>query len=254
MASPNRARRATATGLRMIEYVVSAADGHSQANVRRSTEQALAAVAEVAEVVRSGRATRGDHRDRVGLPVRRADAAGADGACRRRAIELGADQLCLATTRSGRPAQPAWSHWSTQSAPQWVMWRWAPTFILRAGWAIATLAAIQAGVTQLDASVGGMGGCPFAPGVSNNIATEELVYLDDASVRTGLDLDAVLAAAAVAQQLVGHPLESDLLRARGGRSRGSPARRHGRSSVCRPLRFSGTGLTGGYGLGQSQTS
>ena len=51
MASPNGARRATATGLRMIEYVVSAADGHSQANVRRSTEQALAAVAEVAEVV-----------------------------------------------------------------------------------------------------------------------------------------------------------------------------------------------------------
>ena len=79
-----------------------------------------------------------------------------------------------------------------------------------------TLAAIQAGVTQLDASVGGMGGCPFAPGASGNIATEELVYLlDDASVRTGLDLDAVLAAAAVAQQLVGHPLESDLLRARG---------------------------------------
>ena len=51
VASPNGARRATATGLRMIEYVVSAADGHSQANVRRSTEEALAAVAEVAEVV-----------------------------------------------------------------------------------------------------------------------------------------------------------------------------------------------------------
>ena len=81
------------------------------------------------------------------------------------------------------------------------------------------LAALQAGVVQLDASVGGMGGCPFAPGASGNIATEELVYLlDDAGVSTGIDAEAVLAAAALAQDLLGHPLESNLLRA-GGRSR-----------------------------------
>ena len=56
------------------------------------------------------------------------------------------------------------------------------------------LAAIQAGVTQLDSSIGGLGGCPFAPGASGNIATEELVYmLEESGVRTGLDLDAVLA-------------------------------------------------------------
>ena len=53
------------------------------------------------------------------------------------------------------------------------------------------LAAVQAGVTQLDASIGGLGGCPFAPGASGNIATEELVYmLEESGVRTGLDLDA----------------------------------------------------------------
>ena len=79
------------------------------------------------------------------------------------------------------------------------------------------------GITQLDASVGGMGGCPFAPGASGNIATEELVYLlDDAGVRTGVDGDAVLSAAALAQKLLGHELDSHLLRA-GGRSR--PRRR-----------------------------
>jgi hydroxymethylglutaryl-CoA lyase len=71
----------------------------------------------------------------------------------------------------------------------------------------------------LDASVGGLGGCPFAPGASGNIATEELVYLlDDAGISTGVDLAAVLQAAAVATELVGHPLESNLFRA-GGRNR-----------------------------------
>src|SRR5206468_3517035 len=71
------------------------------------------------------------------------------------------------------------------------------------------LAAIQAGVTQLDSSIGGLGGCPFAPGASGNIATEELVYmLEESGVRTGLDLDAVLAAARVTEQAVGHELPS----------------------------------------------
>ena len=82
----------------------------------------------------------------------------------------------------------------------------------------SAFAAVQAGVTQLDASVGGLGGCPFAPGASGNIATEELVYLlDDAGISTGVDLVATLEAAAVARDLVGHDLESNLFRA-GGRS------------------------------------
>ena len=80
------------------------------------------------------------------------------------------------------------------------------------------LAAIQAGVTQLDSSVGGLGGCPFAPGASGNIATEELVYmLEESGVRTGMDLDAVLTAARVTEHAVGHELPSSLYRA-GGRS------------------------------------
>jgi hydroxymethylglutaryl-CoA lyase len=85
------------------------------------------------------------------------------------------------------------------------------------------LAAVQAGVTQLDSSVGGLGGCPFAPGASGNIATEELVYmLEESGVRTGLDLDAVLAAARVTEEAVGHELPSSLYRA-GGRSVPRPA-------------------------------
>ena len=71
---------------------------------------------------------------------------------------------------------------------------------------------------MLDGSVGGVGGCPFAPGASGNLATEELVYLlEDAGVHTGVDLDALLAAARLVQDLLGRPVPSGLLRA-GGRS------------------------------------
>ena len=67
---------------------------------------------------------------------------------------------------------------------------------------------------RFDASVGGLGGCPFAPGASGNIATEDLVYLlRDSGVGVDVDLDAAIEAARVAQRLIGHPLPSALLRA-----------------------------------------
>ena len=76
------------------------------------------------------------------------------------------------------------------------------------------LAALQAGVTSLDASVGGLGGCPFAPGATGNIATEDLVYLlTDSDVDVDVDLRAAIVAAEVARSVVGHDLPSALLRA-----------------------------------------
>ena len=75
-------------------------------------------------------------------------------------------------------------------------------------------AAVRSGVTRLDASGGGLGGCPFAPGASGNIATEDLVYLlRDSGVDTDVDLQAAIAAAEVARTVVGHDLPSALLRA-----------------------------------------
>ena len=75
-------------------------------------------------------------------------------------------------------------------------------------------AAVSAGVTRLDASVGGLGGCPFAPGASGNIAVEDLVYLlRDSDIDVDIDLQAAIAAARLAQDIVGHALPSSLLRA-----------------------------------------
>jgi hydroxymethylglutaryl-CoA lyase len=215
VASPNGAKRAIAAGLGSIEYVVSAADGHSHANVGRNTADATAQIAEIVAIAHDSRvsvevivATAWDcpfdgptPAQRVLTVVDAAQAAGVD----RLAI---ADTIGTATPRRVtslltrlRPLvgdTPLGAHFHNTRG---------------AGMACA-YAAVSAGVTRLDASVGGLGGCPFAPGASGNIATEDLVYLlRDSDIGVDVDLQAAIDAAALAQQLVGHELPSALLRA-----------------------------------------
>ena len=218
-ASPNGARRAVAAGFTSVEYVVSAGNGHSLANVGRPTEQALAAVAEVAEIVHGAGgqleviiATAWD------CPFDGPIRPGRTAAIAARAVELGADALCLGdtigTTVPGRvtrllglvrdraPGVDIGVHLHNTRGTG-----------IASAWA-----AVQAGVTRLDSSVGGLGGCPFAPGATGNIATDELVYLlTDSGIETGVDLGAALDAARLVETMVGHPADSSLLRA-GGRS------------------------------------
>jgi hydroxymethylglutaryl-CoA lyase len=85
------------------------------------------------------------------------------------------------------------------------------------------LAALELGVDDFDASVGGLGGCPYAPGATGNIATEELVHMvEDMGVATGVDLAAMIDVAAEAERMVGRELPSQVLRA-GPRTRTIPA-------------------------------
>lgn len=77
-------------------------------------------------------------------------------------------------------------------------------------------AALEAGAQVLDASIGGLGGCPFSPGATGNIATEDLVYLlHGEGVRTGLDLDALIDVAAWLEGVLGDELPGQLHRAGG---------------------------------------
>ena len=76
------------------------------------------------------------------------------------------------------------------------------------------LTAIDLGVTEFDASVGGLGGCPYAPGATGNVATEEVVHmLHDMGYETGIDLDELVRVAELAQRIVGRELPSGVLRA-----------------------------------------
>jgi hydroxymethylglutaryl-CoA lyase len=215
VASPNGAKRATAAGLSSIEYVVSAADGHSRANVGRTSAEAIAQIPEITAIAHDSGAT-------VEVIVATAWDCPFDGPTAHQrvvdvittAIGSDVDRLAIAdtigTTTPRRVTEtiealrpligdiPLGAHFHNTRG---------------AGLASA-YAAVSAGVTRLDASVGGLGGCPFAPGASGNIATEDLVYLlRDCGVHVDVDLSAAIAAAGVTQRLVGHELPGSLLRA-----------------------------------------
>jgi hydroxymethylglutaryl-CoA lyase len=76
------------------------------------------------------------------------------------------------------------------------------------------LAGLEEGITTFDAAVGGLGGCPYAPGASGNLATEDLVYLlHGMGYETGVDFARLVAAGALAQRLTGRKLPGKALQA-----------------------------------------
>jgi hydroxymethylglutaryl-CoA lyase len=217
VASIRGAERALAAGVTNLEYVVSAADAHSLANVGRSTADSVELIGPIAELVHAAGgavevivATAWDCPFTGPTPLQRTVAV------TQQALARGADVLCLGdtigTTTPGRALELLSAVRALDPSVDVGV-----HFHNTRGTGIANaLAAVQAGVTSLDASVGGLGGCPFAPGASGNIATEELVYmLDGSGVATGVDLDGVLRAAAVTERAVGHDLPSSLYRAGG---------------------------------------
>ena len=80
-----------------------------------------------------------------------------------------------------------------------------------------TLTALRAGVSVVDASTGGLGGCPYAKSATGNLATEDLVWLlDGAGVETGVDLDALVATSVWMAQQLGKPSPSRVVKALAG--------------------------------------
>jgi len=222
---PNRrgADRALAAGFSEIEVVVSASDTHNRKNVNRSTEESLDDIAALIDAVHGAGGTvqvivatawgcpyEGDVPvERVASVVARAVRDGADGLgfgdTTGMATPTRVERL-VGTIRSAHPDAPLNLHFHNTR-----------------GTGLANvLAALQLGVADFDASVGGLGGCPYAPGASGNIATEELVHIvEDMGVGTGVDLEAMIDVAATAERIVGRTLPSQVLRA-GPRTRLTP--------------------------------
>ena len=215
VASPNGAKRAIAAGLHSIEYVVSAADGHSRSNVGRSTAVATAQIAEIVAIAHDSGAsveviiaTAWDCPfDGPTSPARVVEVLNA-------ACDAGVDRLAIADT-IGTTTPRRVSDLVARIRPLIGDIPLGAHFHNTRGAGLASAyAAVTAGVTRLDASAGGLGGCPFAPGASGNIATEDLVYLlRDSGIHVDVDLQAAIGAARVAQDVVGHDLPSSLLRA-----------------------------------------
>jgi len=215
VASPNGAKRAVAAGLRSIEYVVAADDTFSQANVGRTGTQATEQIAEIVAIAHDSDvtvevvvATAWDSPFEGPTPPQRVlDIASA-------ARDRGADRLSIADT-IGTVTPGRVSSLIAELLPLIGDIPLGAHFHNTRGAGLASAyAAVKSGVTRLDASVGGLGGCPFAPGATGNIATEDLVYLlRDSDIDVDVDLQAAIAAADVARSVVGHDLPSALLRA-----------------------------------------
>ena len=215
VASPGGAARAVAAGLRSIEYVVCAADEFSMRNVGRPAAASTAMIGEITAIAHAGGAsleviiaTAWDCPFSGPVPQSQVLEIAAA------AIEHGADRLALADT-IGTVAPGRVVDLIAALRPAIGDTVLGAHFHNTRGAGLASAyAAVSAGVTRLDASVGGLGGCPFAPGATGNIATEDLVYLlGDSGVNTGIDLSATIAAARVAAAIVGHELPGALLRA-----------------------------------------
>ncbi|WP_018179340.1 hydroxymethylglutaryl-CoA lyase [Jongsikchunia kroppenstedtii] len=215
VAGPGGAARAIKAGMGSLEYVVSAADGHSQANVGRSTADSTALIAEIAAIAHEGGAsievivaTAWDCPfDGPTDPARVVDIVSA-------ATEIGVDRIAIADTIGTATPRRVTDLVGRVRPVIGDLPLGAHFHNTRGAGLASAYAAVQAGVTRLDASAGGLGGCPFAPGATGNIATEDLVYLlRDSGIGVDVDLTAAIAAAEVARQVVGHDLPSALLRA-----------------------------------------
>jgi hydroxymethylglutaryl-CoA lyase len=214
------AARALDNGLTEIEAVVSASDTHNRKNVNRSTAQSLDDIAQIIALAHERGATcqvivstawgcpfEGD------VPVERVVATAG------RALADGADTVSFGDTNGmatpGRVQRLIGEFRAAHPEADLNL-----HFHNTRGTGLANvLAALELGVADFDASVGGLGGCPYAPGATGNIATEELVHMvEDMGVGTGIDLAALIDAAADAERIIGRQLPSQVLRA-GPRSR-----------------------------------
>ena len=209
------ARRALDSGFTEVELVVSASDTHNRRNVNRGTGESLDDIAVIlAEAHGRGAAAQVVVATAWGCPYEGDVPVSRVLAVAGRAVADGADSISFGDTtgmatprrvtelvgefRSAYPDTPLNLHFHNTR-----------------GTGLANvLAALELGVDDFDASVGGLGGCPYAPGATGNIATEELVHMvEDMGVATGVDLEAMIGAAAEAERIIGRQLPSQVLRA-----------------------------------------
>lgn len=194
------AENAVRAGAHKITLPLSVSETHSQANLRKTHAQVLDEVRRIVELLRElpperRPAFEGGLSTAFGCtlegPVPEAKVV----ELARQLIELGCDEVGLSdTTGYANPAQ----------VRRLIRLVWAEVGKERLtgihlhntrGLGLANaLAALEEGITTLDSSLGGIGGCPFAPGASGNIVTEDLAFMLDAmGLRTGIDLEKLLA-------------------------------------------------------------
>jgi hydroxymethylglutaryl-CoA lyase len=207
--------RAVDAGVDELHTVVSASESHNLANVNMTVAESLVRLRAVFEVaaragvtVGCGISTSFGCPFEGEVPVQRLEGVVAA------LVDMGARAVGLAdTTGMANPRQVTRVLEHLQPRFPGVEWT-LHTHDTRALAIPNILAAMARGVTHFDASIGGLGGCPFAPGASGNVCTEDLVHgLHAMGVETGIDLDRLLAASRRVQEIVGRTLPGQVVKA-----------------------------------------
>jgi hydroxymethylglutaryl-CoA lyase len=206
--NPQGLARARAAKMREIAVFVSTSETHNKKNVHKTVADTLAVFEDTVRPARElGMSVRGYVSTVWGCPYegdvdpRRAVVLA------KKLLDMGCYQVSLGDTIGvGTPRQ-------TQNVLAMTLAEIPPNRLAmhmhdKRGTALANvLVGLEMGIRDFDASVGGMGGCPYAPGAAGNLATEDLVYmLHGMGIETGVDLDRLVEAGRVAESLVGHPL------------------------------------------------
>lgn len=209
------AERALEAGIDSVVLFVSASESHNAKNVNGSVNDSLAAFEQVARRLDgSGIELRGAIATCFGCPFEGDVDVRAVGNIARRFADIGATRVSLGDT-TGMATPPLVTErirHLREVAPTL-----SPTlhFHNTRGIGLANvMQGLALGVDRYESSIGGLGGCPFAPGASGNIASEDLVYLlEEMGIDTGIDLAGMIAAAQLATRLMGRPLPGQVSRA-----------------------------------------
>jgi isopropylmalate/homocitrate/citramalate synthase len=207
--------RALAVGIRRIAVFTAASEAFARANIRLSIDKSLERFAPLVRTARrAGVDVRGYISTAWWCPFRGRVEPEAVERVAERLIEAGCTELSIADT-IGAATPGEVQRLLRRLAGRLDLKRLAVHFHDTRGTALANvLAALQIGVTTIDASAGGLGGCPFAPGAQGNLATEDLLYmLDGLGVETGVDLEGVRRASRAMAEVLGRWLPSRYLQA-----------------------------------------
>ena len=198
-----------------INVVVSASETHNRANVNRTCDESFADFAIMVKMAKTaGIRINGSISTAFGCPFEGYVPEDRVLGFARRFADLGFDGVSLAdTTGMANPAQV--ERLSAAAMKQFPNIELTLHFHNTRGMGLANVVAgIKAGIVHYDGSLAGLGGCPFAPGATGNICTEDMVnMLEDMGLDTGVDLDRLLAAAVKMPAIVGHDVTGQVMRA-----------------------------------------
>jgi len=207
--------RAIAAGCNEIGMVVVASDTFNRRNQGVSTEESIAAWLDIARSAKeAGVRAQVSVSAAFGCPFEGEVPPDRVVEIAKRVAEAEPHEICFADTIGvGVPGQVTELLTKARAALPGVRLRCHFHNTRNTGIANA-FAAVQAGVTALDASIGGVGGCPFAPAATGNISTEDLLYmLDRSGIETGVSLTALIETARWLQEQLGHPVPGMLMKA-----------------------------------------